>query len=200
VQRALAVGAMLVLLALGACGGGDGDDDTGLPPRGKAAISAPFERELSDLGLRITRAALVDPDTGLRGPGATHLAVYVEPTGSAYSPDDFADGVVTVSRVFLPSAFERWPGLTSFDVCQEPLPGVDDSPEPAPKTQIAVSRAEADEFDWAGADLEEYLDRAVAVDDEELRIYADSEVATSARFRDAAPPGGAVSEVGDVSY
>jgi hypothetical protein len=199
VQRVLAAGAVLLVLTVGACGGDDGGD-AGLPPRGKAAISAPFERELRDLGLRITRAALVDPETGLRGRGATHLAVYVEPTGD-YSPDEFAEGLVTVSRVFLPSAFERWPGLTSFDVCQEPLPVVDDSPEPAPKTQIAVSRAEVDRFDWAGAGLEEYLDRAVAVDDEDFRVYADSEVATSARFRDAAPAGGgAVSEVGDVSY
>jgi hypothetical protein len=197
-QRALAVGAVLLVLTVGACGGGDADD-AGLPPRSKAAISAPFEDELADMGLRITRAALVDPETGLPARDATHLAVYVEPTGS-YSLDDFADGVVTVSRVFLPSAFERWPGLTSFDVCQEPVPGVDDSPQPAPKTQIAVSRTEADEFDWAGADLQEYLDRAVAVDDEDLRIYADSEVAASTTFRDAAPPAGAISEVGDVSY
>ena len=198
-QRALAVGTVLLLLTLGACGGSDDGDDSGLPPRDKASLSAPFEGELADLGLRITRAALVDPETGLPSRGATHLAVYVEPTGD-YSTDDFAEGVVTVSRVFLPSAFERWPGLTSFDVCQEPLPEVDDALQPAPKTQIAVSRAEADDFDWAGADLAEYLDRAAAVDDEDLRIYADSEVAASTTFRDAAPPDGAVSEVGDVSY
>ena len=196
-QRVMAVGAVLLLLTLGACGSDDGD--SGLPPRDKASISAPFEGELADLGLRVTRAALVDPETGLPRAGVTHLAVYVEPTG-AYSPDDFAEGVVTVSRVFLPSVFERWPGLTSFDVCQEPLPELDDALQPAPKTQIAVSRAEGDEFDWAGTDLAEYLDRAAAVDDEDLRIYADSEVATSTTFRDAAPPDGAVSEVGDVSY
>jgi hypothetical protein len=198
-QRALAVGAVLLVVTLGACGGSDDGGDTGLPPRSKAAISAPFEDELSDMGLRITRAALVDPETGLPARDATHLAVYVEPTGP-YSPEDFTDGVVTVSRVFLPSTFERWPGLTSFDVCQEPLPEVDDSPQPAPKTQIAVSRAEADEFDWAGADLEAYLDRAAAVDDEDFRIYVDREVAATANFRDSAPPAGAISEVGDVSY
>ncbi len=68
--------------------------------------------------MHITRAALVDAENRRSATG-THLAVYVEPDG-AYSPTAYLAGTATVSRVFLPFVFDRWPGLRSFDVCQEP--------------------------------------------------------------------------------
>ena len=37
-------------------------------------------------------------------------------------------------------AFERWPGFTSFDVCQEPLPADDARPEPPPITKVDLTK------------------------------------------------------------
>ena len=103
------------------------------------------------LGLHVTRAALVDSENRRSATG-THLAVYVEPDG-AYTPAEYLAGTVTVSRVFLPFVFDRWPGLRSFDVCQEPVASADDRSEPPPETQVFVRRRGAGALDWEQADL-----------------------------------------------
>ena len=54
--------------------------------------------------------------------------------------------------------FERWPGLESYDVCQEPVDDGRSESEPLPVTQIELTREEAAAFDWAttgSADLVE---------------------------------------------
>ena len=106
---------------------------------------------MKPLGLRVTRAALVNPKNE-RSARGTHLAIYVEPTGE-YTPQDYIDGAVDVSRVFLPTVFRRWKGLQSFDVCQEPHPEVDDSLSPSPETQIYATRAGNAAIDWAKVDV-----------------------------------------------
>jgi hypothetical protein len=190
-RRVFALLSLLVVTATAACGGGSGggDADTAnaqLPPDRRQAIAAPFAAELEQLDLLVTRAAVVDRDTGQPGPNATHLAVYVEPTGT-YTPDDFAAGLSTVTRVFLPAVFDLWPGLTSFDVCQEPVPGVDDRRVPAPKTQIDISRAVARRIDWDATDLEALLALAANDDNDAFTVFADDEVAASAMFQEHAP-------------
>ncbi len=107
--------------------------------------------KVAPLGLHVTRAALVDAENR-RSPTGTHLAVYVEPDGP-YTPAEYLAGTVTVSRVFLPFVFDRWPGLRSFDVCQEPRASVDDRSEPPPETQVFVRRRGAGAVDWEHADL-----------------------------------------------
>ena len=129
----LAAGLVLVAALVGASGiVSAAARDSSLPPSSRKELVAIFAKKVKPLGLRITRAALVNPAQERASQG-THLAIYVEPTGE-YSIDDYLDGTVTVSKVFLPSVFERWKGLKSFDVCQEPKPAVDDGPTPAPET------------------------------------------------------------------
>jgi hypothetical protein len=198
-RRGLVLVGVILVASVAACGSDSDDEQGALPPNRRDAIAAPFASELEDLGLRITRAAVVDADTGTPAPGATHLAVYVEPTG-AYSPDDFATGIATVTRVFLPTTFDRWPGLTSFDVCQEPLPGVDDSRTPPPKTQIAISHDASDAIDWDGTDLQELLAMAARQRDDSFTVFADEEVSTSATFQLEAPDSSTPVPSGGLSY
>jgi hypothetical protein len=122
-----------------------------LPPAARKDLVAIFGPKVKKFGLRVTRAALVDPENKRTARG-THLAIYVEPTG-AYTPQDYIDGTVDVSRVFLPYVFQRWKGLQSVDVCQEPHPEVDDRLSPPPETQIFASRAASKNIDWPTVDV-----------------------------------------------
>ncbi len=131
-----------------------------LPPSARKDLVAIFGPKVKKFGLRVTRAALVDPENERSAKGR-HLAIYVEPTG-AYTPQDYIDGTVDVSRVFLPYVFQRWKGLRSFDVCQEPRPGVDNRPSPPPETQIFASRAGNAKIDWSTVDVATLVARSNA--------------------------------------
>ncbi len=152
----LAAGLVLVLALVGASGIASGNasagaPDSSLPPASRKELVAIFAKKVKPFGLRVTRAALVNPAQE-RDPEGTHLAIYVEPTGE-YTIDDYLDGTVSVSKVFLPYVFERWKGLKSFDVCQEPRPAVDDGPTPAPETQVYATRAGSKLVDWKTVDV-----------------------------------------------
>ncbi len=117
---------------------GASESSTSLPPSARKDLVAIFAKQVKPFGLRVTRAALVNPQQERDAKG-THLAIYVEPTGD-YTPQNYIDGTVAVSKVFLPYVFTRWKGLKSFDVCQEPRPAVDDRPVPEPETQVYATR------------------------------------------------------------
>ena len=157
-RRAVALlGAFAVVVGLMAgCGDDDGSDRATagqFPPGDVEELRPLFEDELAELGLRLTRGSLVDSETDYdRSDDGTHLAVYVEPTSDAYDDADYIHGLHRVTAVFAPTVFDRWAGLRSFDVCQEPPPGVDDRDEPTPLTQINLTRAQSDAIDWAKAD------------------------------------------------
>ena len=131
-----------------------------LPPSARKDLVAIFGPKVRKFGLRVTRAALVNPKNE-RSARGTHLAIYVEPTG-AYTPQDYVDGTVAVSKVFLPYAFQRWKGLHSFDVCQEPHPEVDHRIAPPPETQIFATRAGNTSIDWSTADVATLVDASNA--------------------------------------
>jgi hypothetical protein len=154
VLATLAATAILALTPVSA-GAGAETRDRRLPPSRRPALLKLLAPRVEPLGLHVTRAALVDAENH-RSPTGTHLAVYVEPDGT-YTAADYLAGTTTVSRVFLPFVFDRWPELRSFDVCQEPLASVDDSSEPPPETQVFVRRRGADAVDWEHADLAELL-------------------------------------------
>jgi hypothetical protein len=158
--RATRIAARLVVLLLAVAlagalapagsAGAAGRDDS-FPPSARKDLVAIFDKKVKPFGLRVTRAALVNPKQR-RDPKGTHLAIYVEPTGE-YTPQDYIDGTVDVSKVFLPYVFNRWKSLKSFDVCQEPRPAVDDRPEPAPETQVYATRAGSKLVDWKTVDV-----------------------------------------------
>lgn len=124
------------------------DDELGgdLPPPGPFDIEPIYGEALAELGLRLTsQGGLIDRSDGGYSPSAEgdHLAIYVEPIGD-YTVDDFVDGIHTVAVVFQ-DVFERWPGLATYDVCQEPGDAWSSSGSgrQPPVTQIELTREEA---------------------------------------------------------
>jgi hypothetical protein len=173
----IAAAGALACIAMVGCssGSGDGDSSKALPPNDKAAIERVFAPELERLGVRLTRGALVDLKTGKPSATGTHLAVYVEPTGN-FTPDDYARGTVKTLRAFIPGAFERWGGLTSFDVCQEPLPAADARPEPPPITKVDLTKAASAKVRWESLDLARLLRDAKRLGPRALSVYAKPDV------------------------
>jgi hypothetical protein len=129
-----------------------------LPPADHTDLVAIFDPKVRRFGLRVTRASLVNAKEQ-RSKSGTHLAIYVEPTGP-YDTQDYIDGTLRVTRVFLPYVFNRWKGLLSFDVCQEPPPGVDDRLSPAPETQVFATRAGNKRIDWPKVDVASLMHRS----------------------------------------
>ena len=180
-----AAGALACTAAVGCSSGtGDGDSAKALPRNDKAAIERVFRPALERLGVRLTRGALVDLKTGKPSPTGTHLAVYVEPTGD-YTPDDYARGTVRTLRAFIPAAFERWGGLTSFDVCQEPLPATDARPEPPPITKVDLTKAASRKVRWDDLDLTRLLRDAKRLGPRALSVYAKPDVRLTGFYQDA---------------
>jgi hypothetical protein len=180
-----AAGALVCTAAVGcSSGSGDGDLAKALPPNNKAAIERVFAPALERLGVRLTRGALVDLKTGKPSATGTHLAVYVEPTGD-FTPDDYARGTVTTLRAFIPTAFERWGGLTSFDVCQEPLPAADARPEPPPITKVDLTKAASGKVRWDNLDLTRLLRDAKRLGPRALSVYAKPDVRLTGFYQDA---------------
>lgn len=131
----------------------DGD----LPPRAVADMAPLLDPLLAPLGLRLTRSALVQrPDRGGGDGGKPHLALYVEPT-STWDDARYVATIAPLARLVTPFVFDRWAGVASYDVCQEPLPGVDDRAEPPPITVFEVSRAYARTVVWGQVTLGELV-------------------------------------------
>jgi hypothetical protein len=184
-RRLLAVAVTLTALAIPlACGGAsDSDSDSAtssadsdqrasetgnpalpppdgaqrLPPNDIAYLRRLYDPVLEPMGVRITYGGLSDPARAYaEDNNGTHLALYVEPTGS-YSTEQYVDGLWTISALMTPDVFARWPELLSFDVCQEPRPGEDDSDKPPPVTQILLTREQSQTIDWENGDLVDLL-------------------------------------------
>ena len=180
-----AAGALVCTAAVGcSSGSGNGDSAKALPPNDKAAIERVFAPALKQLGVRLTRGALVDLKTGKPSTTGTHLAVYVEPTAD-YTSEDYARGTVKTLRAFIPLAFERWGGLTSFDVCQEPLPAADARPEPPPITKVDLTKAASRKVRWDDLDLVRLLTVARRLGPRALSVYAKPDVRVTGFYQSA---------------
>ncbi|MDQ4131628.1 MAG: hypothetical protein M3179_00100 [Actinomycetota bacterium] len=126
--------------------------ETVLPPPSFADLTPIFDPPLASLGVRLTRGALVSTVTRRPSPTGRHLALYVEPTDS-WTASRYADNVVPLTRMLATDVFGRWSGLESFDVCQEPPPGVDDRPEPPTVSTVELTRDASADMDWSRVDL-----------------------------------------------
>jgi hypothetical protein len=186
---AVAAGLLITVLAA-ACSSGSGGESSAsadaLPPNDKAAIERVFRARLERLGVRLTRGAVLDRETGKPSDRGTHLAVYVEPTGE-FTPDDYARATVPTLRAFLPTAFERWGGLESFDICQEPLPAADTRREPPPETKVDVTKQASAKVRWDDdLDLGRLLTDAKRLGPRALSVYAKPDVRNTGFYQDAA--------------
>lgn len=180
---------LTVVALVGACGyDSDGNEVGGVqagdeatsthPPSSIDDLAAEFDDLLEPLGLHITRGDVIDRSEGgyVPSPTGDHLALYVEPLDdAAYSPEDYVDGLGTVTALVTPLVFERWSGIQSYDICQEPPADVDDRTAPAPYTQIEIDRVEAEAVDW---------DTATAATVIELGLVGKARVVVTAALRE----------------
>lgn len=150
-----------------------------LPPHTSDAVVALFGDLVEPLGFRVTRGSLVDLTSYRASPEGRHLAVYVAPV-TEYSPADHAEAFMPLARLFMPMVFERWTGLESFDICQEPHSWPGDGTPPA-VTLFDIDRATAESLDWATVTLGDLL--ALADGHDHLRVTATAEVAASDPWR-----------------
>lgn len=202
-RRVLVVGIAL-LMAAGAASCGDDDEGTSttttgpsttttptttetagaLPPASALELEPIYGAALADLGLQLTdRGGLIDRSDGGYVPSAegTHLALYVEPVGEERSVDEYIDGIRSVAVVF-GDVFERWPGLASYDVCQEPLDDDGDpATEPLPVTQIELTKEEAAAFDWDTVTVVDLV-RASQAEPRGLALRVSSAMATEEAY------------------
>ncbi|HUG75315.1 MAG TPA: hypothetical protein VMM81_06545 [Acidimicrobiia bacterium] len=150
-----------------------------LPAHTNDAVVALFSDVVAPLGFRITRGSLVDLAAYRSSPEGRHLAVYVAPL-EEYSPADHAEAFMPLARLFLPMVFERWRGLESFDICQEPHSWVGGGTPPA-VTLFDIDRATAEGIDWDTVTLGDLIHLADGHD--HLRVTANPEVAASDPWR-----------------
>jgi hypothetical protein len=137
----------------------------GLPPASALDLEPIYGEALAALGLRLTdRGGLIDRSGGgyEPSPTGTHLALYVEPIGERTTAE-YIDGIADVAVVFS-DVFDRWAGLVTYDVCQEPVDAEanDYGREPPPVTQIELTRDEAAAVDWSTVTVEEMVAASLA--------------------------------------
>jgi hypothetical protein len=163
---------------------GDPAVEGDLPPRDAVDLEPLYGEALAELGLRLTvRGGLIDRSGGgyVLSAEGDHLALYVEPIGD-YSVEQYIEGIRSVALVF-DDVFERWPGLASYDVCQEPVSAyaAGGGEEPLPVTQIELTRAEAAAIDLETSTVVDLV-RAAQADPPGLALRVSSELATDPAY------------------
>ncbi len=170
-RRFVAASLATALLGFAACGDGEptptdeafdpltttiapADLDGPLPPVDAINAEGLFGDEFAALGLRLTnRGGLIDRSNGgyVKVETGDHYALYVEPVSESYSVEDYADNLLVLARLVGPALMDRYPGLVSYDICQEPPAAEQEDPYPPPATQIDLSREQVDAVDWETA-------------------------------------------------
>ena len=194
-RRTLLALGLAALLASGlvACGDDDGADDEATPPTADADALPPaaaldlepiYGDALARVGMQLTdRGGLIDRTGGgyVASPTGQHLALYVEPIDDDRTMQEYYDGILDVALVFS-DIYDRWPGLETYDVCQEPPdPEGDQAEEPLPVTQIELDRAQSDAIGWETATVEDLV-RGAHEDPPALTLRVSPAMATYAPY------------------
>jgi len=159
-------------------------------PADLGEVEAVFADDLAAIGLRLTdRGGLLERGGYTPTSEGTHLALYVEPT-TARSPDEYAEGILATARLLGPEVMRRWPGLESFDVCQEPPSSAERTTVPPPLTQLDMTRAEVERLSWDGLTLPELLADASERGASGMRLYVADEIQAAPVFVAAAEAAG----------
>lgn len=198
-HRLAATVAAVALLLAGACGDDDASSEA-LPPVEVSELVPLYEDELADLGMRLTeRGGLIDLGDGgyEQSEDGTHLALYAVPIGDR-TEDEYVQGITELTALFAVDVFERWPGLESFDVCQEPPGGIGrDGPYgEGTVTQVNLTREAAASIDWETVTLVDLFVAALEDEDSDVRAFgtlrsdpAIQAAAEEARARTGTSPG-----------
>ena len=142
------------------------------PPSDFEALAALFDPVVAPFGYRIGRAALIDRGTYRETPEGDHLALYLTPLFDK-SPDEYVSDFMALARIFGPGVFAAWPGLDSFDVCQEPF-AWEGATSPPGLTILDVFREAAAQIDWETVDLAGLLAAEQTLDG--LDVHAQQEI------------------------
>lgn len=159
-----------------------------LPPNSVEAMRALYDPVLAPLGVRLTRAALIDTSGGryTKSDDGTHLALYVaplEPDPARYPAARYVEGMWTITALLTPDVFARWPGLQSYDVCQEGLTPPPPGGEPPTETQVNIERQAAEKVDWTSGSLVDLL--SISIDDTAIRIVTSKQLRESPEYQSA---------------
>ena len=182
--------ALATSVALSACSEDDGagpvtepsassdPDVTGadLPPESFEELQRIFAPRFEALGMTLTRASMVELD------GGPHLQLYIEPPGS-FTTEEYVANIVPTTAAVVPFIFDEWADLASFDVCQEPPPGVDDSVAPEQVSVVALTRGQAADLAWPDPQLADLMGAVNGASFGEVR--GNDEVEAFPAFRDA---------------
>lgn len=159
--------------------------DGALPPQDLADVAAVYDPILKPFGVHLTRAALIDLGDGgyAPSPDGRHLALYVAPN-EPFTDEQYAAHVAPLAATLTSDVFTRYPGLVSYDVCQEG-PDLDGDPATLPptKSQLNVERAALDALDWADVTLPELL--AFVARNNSVRLSAAIELRRTTPFVEA---------------
>ena len=160
-------------------------DPQTLPPARALDLEPLYGEALASVGMQLTdRGGTIDRAGGgyVASPTGRHLALYVEPIDDR-TIDEYFDGILDVALVFS-DIYDRWPGLETYDVCQEPTdPDGTQGPEPLPVTQIELTRAQSDAIDWDTATVEDLV-RASQVDPPGLTLRVSAQMAAHPAYAD----------------
>jgi hypothetical protein len=186
------VAAVVAILSLTACTDDDGADDAAtttsatpetpdaepgrdLPPGDVPSLRAAIQPIVEPLGLRFTRGALIDDTEGyVESDTGTHLALYVEPIDDdEYGNDRYLENLYQLTADITPFVFESWPGLQSYDICQEPHQSDDPAYAPFPLTQVELSREAAESYDFSAGDLPSLVDHLMSTPGARLLVGPD---------------------------
>lgn len=165
------------------------------PPSAFDELAEVYDPMLEEHDLVLTRAEVIDRTDGRYEPSptGTHLALYVEPTGSQ-SNEEYLDLLVLLTAEITPQVFLEYGSIESYDICQEPLPSEDSSPEPIPVTQVEITRAAAADIDFGALDLPGLLAMANIEANPPVRVYADPRLKALPAWLDAAEQAEALRE------
>jgi hypothetical protein len=165
-------------------------DPSELPPSDLGSLQAIFDPLVEPMGLRLTRGALVDRTDGYEiSPTGTHLALYVEPLDdAAYTIDDYVANIYDLTALVTPIVFDDYPGVLTYDICQEPYEADDDRYEPFPVTQIELTRQNAEDYDFATGDLASLL--AFLDANEGTKLVTNPDIREDPTYQDAVAEAG----------
>ena len=189
-RPAILLAALLTAVVLSACSEDDGAGPVtetsassgrhaaglDLPPESFEDLQRTFAPRFDALGMTLTRASVVELDTG------PHIQLYVEPPGPL-STEEYVTNIVPTTAAVVPFIFDEWADLASFDVCQEPPPGVDDSVSPEQVTVVALTRQQAADLAWPEPELADLMGAVRGATSGEVR--GNDEVEAFPAFREA---------------